>query len=133
MRGVLAALAAGIMALSCSSATPSASVPSDSPVPATTSAPSIPSPSPVSVAAALAPPSDVVVGFSSLRPGTYPVHVHSRCSGNQAFHIVIVESLRVNAMGTGSIEVPRGYLGRGLSLIVYSNSSLSGVLTTHPI
>jgi hypothetical protein len=61
------------------------------------------------------------------------VHVHSRCSGNQAFHIVVVESLRVNSGGTGVIEVPRGYFGRGLCLIVYANPSLSAVLTTRPI
>ncbi len=61
------------------------------------------------------------------------MHVHSRCNGNQAFHIVVVESLRVTAMGTGAIEVPRGYFGRGLCLIVYANPSLSAVLTTRRI
>ena len=81
----------------------------------------------------MAPPADLVVAFSRLPSGTYPVHVHSRCSGNQAFHIVVVESLRITSGGSGSIEVPRGYFGRGLCLIVYSNPALSAVLTTRPI
>ena len=85
------------------------------------------------MAAALAPPADVAVSFSGLPGGTYPVHVHSRCSGNQAFHIVTIESLRVNSGGGGSVEVPRGYFGRGLCLIVYGNPSVSTVLTTRPI
>lgn len=75
----------------------------------------------------------MAVVFSGLPSATYPVHVHSRCSGNQAFHIVVVESLRVTSGGSGSIEVPRGYFGRGLCLIVYANQSLSTVLTTRPI
>ena len=73
------------------------------------------------------------MSFSGLPGGTYPVHVHSRCNGNQAFHIITIESLRVNSGGGGSIEVPRGYFGRGLCLIVYGNPSLSAVLTTRPI
>jgi hypothetical protein len=133
MRSLLAALAIVVAAASCSSAAPSASAPVQSPVPAPTSQPASPPPSPVSVAAALALPSDVAVAFSGLHAGFFPVHVHSRCRGNQAFHIVVVESLRVTSMGTGSIEVPRGSFGRGLCLIVYSNRSLSMVLTTRPI
>jgi putative transposon-encoded protein len=81
----------------------------------------------------MAPPADLAVSFSRLPSGTYPVHVHSRCNGNQAFHIVVVESLRITSGGSGSIEVPRGYFGRGLCLIVYSNPALSAVLTTRPI
>jgi hypothetical protein len=133
------AVAAGIMALSlpaaaaCSSAVSAVSRPTQSPVAASPSTPSSPSASPESAGAALARPSDVKVAFSGLRAGTFPVHVHSRCSANQAFHIVVVESLRVNSMGTGAIEVPRGYFGRGLCLIVYANQSLSAVLTTRPI
>jgi hypothetical protein len=61
------------------------------------------------------------------------VHVHSRCNGNQAFHVITIESLRVTSMGTGAIEVPRGYFGRGLCLIVYANPSLSAVLATRSI
>jgi len=61
------------------------------------------------------------------------VHIHSRCSGNQAFHIITLGSLRIASDGTGAIGVPRGYLGRGLCLIVYANPSLSAVLTTRPI
>jgi hypothetical protein len=102
-------------------------------MPVSTSAPASPSPSPASVAAALAPPSNAAVAFSGLPRGTYPVHVHSRCNGDQAFHIITIESLRVTSMGTGAIEVPRGYFGRGLCLIVYASPSLSAVLTTHPI
>jgi hypothetical protein len=131
------ALAIGFAALSlmavasCSSASPQASAPVESPPTASPSA--SPSASPASAAAALAPPADVAVSFSGLPGGTYPVHVHSRCNGNQAFHIITIESLRVNSGGGGSIEVPRGYFGRGLCLIVYGNPSLSAVLTTRPI
>src|SRR5579859_8236354 len=131
------ALAIGFAALSlmavasCSSASPQASAPVESPP---TASPAVsPSASPASAAAALAPPANVPVSFSDLPGGTYPVHIHSRCSGNQAFHIITIESLRVNSGGGGSIEVPRGYFGRGLCLIVYANPSLSAVLTTRPI
>jgi hypothetical protein len=132
MRTLLMALA--LVALtSCSNGVPPVSQSAESQVPPTASPAPTSSPSPVSVAAALAPPADIAVAFSGLRAGTFPVHVHSRCSGNQAFHIVTVESLRVMSTGTGSIAVPRGYFGRGLCLIVYANQSLSTVLTTRPI
>lgn len=119
--------------VSCSSATPVGSAPSQAPVTTSPVPATSPSASPLSAAAAIAPPADVTVAFSGLRAGTYPVHVHSRCSGNQAFHIVTVESLRVGSAGTGSIAVPRGYFGRGLCLIVYANPALTVVLTTRPI
>jgi hypothetical protein len=122
-----------VMASACASVPRSAAPPLGSPMAASPSpAPSL-SPSPVSAAAALAPAANLAVHFSGLPAGTYPVHVHSRCSGNQAFHIVVVQSLRVSSAGAGSIEVPRGYAGRGLCLIVYANPGLSAVLTTRPI
>jgi hypothetical protein len=131
------ALAIGIAALflmavaSCSSGMPHASAPVESPPTASRSVG--PSASPASASAALAPSANVPVSFSGLPGGTYPVHIHSRCSGNQAFHIITIESLRVSSGGGGSIEVPRGYFGRGLCVIVYANPSLSAVLTTRPI
>jgi len=133
------ALAIGFAALSlaavasCSSAVPLASAPVESPAAAAPSPSTSTSASPASAAAALAPPANVAVSFSGLPTGTYPVHVHSRCNGNQAFHIITIESLRVNSGGGGSVEVPRGYFGRGLCVIVYANPSLSAVLTTRPI
>jgi len=73
------------------------------------------------------------VAFVGLRPGTYEVHLHSRCDGNQSFHILVLPSLRVAMSGSGSIEVPRGYFGRGLCVIVYANTTLSRVLTMRAI
>jgi len=128
----LAALSLAAVA-SCSSATPPASAPVESAAKASPSPSASQSASPASAAGALAPPANVAVSFSGLPGGTYPVHVHSRCNGNQAFHIITIESLRVNSVGGGSVEVPRGYFGRGLCLIVYANPSLSTVLTTRPI
>jgi hypothetical protein len=60
-------------------------------------------------------------------------HLHSQCNGSQSFHILVLQSLRVAMSGSGSIEVPRGYFGRGLCVIVYANSALSTVLTTRAI
>lgn len=72
------------------------------------------------------------VVFSGLRNGTYPVHLHSACDGTQQFHITAVQSLLVRA-GAGAIEVPSGYFGRGLCVIVYSSPSLTSALTTRRI
>ena len=73
------------------------------------------------------------VVFYGLRAGTYPVHLHSRCNGSQGFHITVMPSLRVAASGRGSIDVGSSYFARALCLIVYSNTSLSAVLTTRMI
>ena len=78
-------------------------------------------------------PASIAVFFSGLRSGTYPVHVHSRCSGSPSFHIVVVQSLRVGSIGSGAIQVASSYFGRGLCLIVYSSPSISAVLTTRAI
>jgi hypothetical protein len=72
------------------------------------------------------------VVFSGLRNGTYPVHLHSVCSGMQQFHITVLQSLVVTG-GAGAVEVPSGYFGRGLCVIVYSSPSLTSVLTTRRI
>jgi len=69
------------------------------------------------------------VGFSRLPSGTFPTHLHSRCSGSQSFHITVLQSLVVRA-GTGTIQVSSAYFGRGLCVIVYSSPTLSRVLTT---
>jgi hypothetical protein len=84
------------------------------------------------VAAAPAP-TTIAVSFRGLPAGSYPVHVHSICSGRQSFHITVVQSLGVGSGGGGTIDVPSSYFGRGLCLIVYTGPSLSGVLTTRPI
>jgi hypothetical protein len=72
------------------------------------------------------------VVFSGLRNGTYPVHLHSVCSGLQEFHITVLQSLVVTG-GAGAVVVPSGYFGRGLCVIVYSSPSLTSVLTTRRI
>jgi hypothetical protein len=73
------------------------------------------------------------VYFSGLPAGTFPTHLHSQCSGAQTFHVTVLQSLVVNGAGAGAIAVPSGYFGRGLCVIVYTNSTLSRVLTTQPI
>lgn len=107
---------------------PSPSLPSPSP-----SATALPSPSPSPSPAAPAPrPSAYPVVFSGLPNGTYPVHLHSACSGSQQFHITVLQSLVVR-QGAGGISVPAGYFGRDLCVIVYSSPALTRVLTTRRI
>ena len=84
-------------------------------------------------APAPAAPSVMAVTFSGLRTGVYPVHLHSRCDGTQAFHLTTLASLHVGAMGSGTVGVPSGDFGRGLCLIVYTSPALSAVLTTRRI
>lgn len=133
-----------LLATACSSATPPATAANGSPVGHQAAPPPVPSlaPSPTapptpSVAptapAVLAPPATVAVAFSGMRPGTYPVHLHSRCDGRQNFHIAILSSLQVTSAGHGAISVPGSYFGRGLCLIVYTSPTLYAVLTTRPI
>ena len=124
-----------LTAQACSSGVAASSDhPSPTPVVVTSPSPS-PSPTPTPPAARnpIPVPTSVTVLFSGLPSGTYPVHVHSRCSGSRTFHIVVVQSLRVGSTGSGAIQVPSSYFGRGLCLIVYTNSSLSAVLATRPI
>lgn len=73
------------------------------------------------------------VAFFGLPAGTYPVHLHSRCSGAQNFHVAVVQSLSIEGDGSGSIQLPASYFGRGLCVIVYSSNALSRVLTTRSI
>jgi hypothetical protein len=75
----------------------------------------------------------MVVSFSGLAVGTYPVHLHSACNGAQSFHIAVVQSLVVHPGGSGSIAVASSSFGRGLCLIVYESSSLRTVLTVKRI
>jgi hypothetical protein len=134
LRGALLvgfAAASIVMQAACSSGSPPTS--DLLPSPAQLS----PSPSPLpqveSPAPRARPPASRAVVFSGLRPGTYPVHLHSRCNGSQGFHIIVLGSLRVEARGSGSINVSSSYFSRGLCVIVYSNTSVSAVLTTRPI
>jgi len=75
----------------------------------------------------------MAVAFSGLPAGTYPVHLHSRCNGSQGFHITVLQNLQIAAGGSGAIDVPSSYFGRGLCLIVYASPTLSAVLATRPI
>ena len=110
------------------------SIRSSSASPAFTPSPSVtPSSRPAATPAAVAAPANVAVSFTGLPAGSYPVHLHSRCSGAQAFHITVIGTLYVSAAGGGSVSVPRSYFGRGLCLIVYSSPSLSAVLTTRRV
>jgi hypothetical protein len=127
------------MVVACTNGTPAASNASvSSTLPSSAPSQSLASPTPASPSPAAAPaaapaPTSIAVSFSGLPAGTYPVHVHSICSGRQSFHITVVQSLRVGAGGSGTIDVPSSYFGRGLCLIVYTSPSLSAVLTTRPI
>lgn len=97
-----------------------------------------PTPSPIASPTASPKPDPTpsayrLVSFSGLRAGLYPVHLHSRCDGSQQFHIVVLESLNVGTAGAGGIEVPRGYFGRGLCVIVYGSARLATVIATRTI
>jgi hypothetical protein len=72
------------------------------------------------------------VTFSGLASGSYITHLHSICNGSQSFHITVLQTL-VMSRGTGSIQVPSGYFGRGLCVIVYGTPSLSTVVATRRI
>lgn len=89
-------------------------------------------PTPTSKPAATPPPvpATVAVFFTGLRAGVYPTHLHSRCSGSQQFHILVLPSVVVGAAGTGMIAVPRGYFGRGLCVIVYASRAVTSVVAT---
>ncbi|MDQ6722199.1 MAG: hypothetical protein M3003_15580 [Candidatus Dormibacteraeota bacterium] len=112
--------------------------PLPSPTPGVTSpagpspAPQLATPSPSRTPTSPAP-ATIVVSFSGLNAGTYPVHLHSACNGAQSFHIAVVQSLVVRQGGSGSIAVASSSFGRGLCLIVYGSPSLKTVLTVRRI
>jgi hypothetical protein len=91
-----------------------------------------PTPSPRSLKPVVAP-AFIVVSFSGLMTGTYPVHLHSACNGSQSFHIAVVQSLTINQGGRGSISVASSSFGRGLCLIVYGSSMLRTVVAVRRI
>jgi hypothetical protein len=130
-----------LLVTSCTGGPTASNVPASPSLPSSSASPTPVSPTPASPApdspaptvAAAAAPTTIAVSFRGLPAGTYPVHVHSICSGRQNFHITIVQSLGVGSDGAGTIDVPSSYFGRGLCLIVYTSSSLSAVLTTRPI
>jgi len=78
-------------------------------------------------------PAALPVGFSHLPPGTYQVHLHSICSGNQRYHLAYLPDLVVGAAHTGQVLVPTAEFGRGWCLIVYSDPARNIVLVTKPI
>ena len=128
--GVL--MASPMAQAACSSAPASSNV-AAAPVPAASS-PALGSLPPRPVASPRPRPfAPRAVAFSGLRPGSYPAHLHSRCRAGQGFHITVLQTLRVANGGGGFIEIPRSYFGRGLCVIIYSNTSLSAVLATRPI
>jgi hypothetical protein len=95
-----------------------------------------PSPSPIAVAATPLPPaptdppaqlSEFTVAFQGLRPGTYPVHLHSICNGRQGYHLAYLPSLSISAMSTGGISVPAMDFGHGWCVVVYANRALTAV------
>ena len=124
-----------LMAAACSTTNPTASSPARSPAQAS-AVPSIsptPAPTPIPPPSPTAAPASLAVNFSGLPAGTYPVHLHSRCDGSQAFHITVLETLQVGSGGAGTIDVPSSYFDRGLCVIVYTSSSVAAVLTTRAI
>jgi hypothetical protein len=86
-----------------------------------------------SAPAAAAAPSTRTVGFSHLSPGTYAVHLHSICNGQQNYHLAYLPNLTVGSAHTGSISVPARDFGRGWCVIVYSDATRNVVLVTQPI
>src|SRR5947209_13748242 len=129
--GSIAALAAVAACGPATAAEPSPSPPSASVSVAAASPLPTRSPSQAPAPTA-APPATAAVTFTGLRAGTYPLHVHSVCSGSQQFHITVLPSLVVRN-GAGVTEVPAGYLGRGLCLIVYTSPAATQVLATRRI
>jgi len=107
---------------------PAVSSPAAEPVPAPS-----PTASPVKAGAPPAAPATLPVAFFGQPAGTYPVHLHSACNGTQKFHLTVLQGLSVGGDGSGSVEVPSSYFGRGLCVIVYTNTALSRVLTTREI
>ena len=80
-----------------------------------------------------AAPNTVPVTFTGMQAGSYPTHLHSRCSGSASFHITVLQTLVVGAGGEGTIQVPSSYFDRGLCVIVYSGSSLTKVVATRAV
>jgi hypothetical protein len=78
-------------------------------------------------------PPELPVAFSHLPPGTYTVHLHSICSGRQAFHLAYLPDLVVGPDHTGQVLVPTTDFGRGDCVIVYADPVLSIVLVTQHI
>ena len=81
----------------------------------------------------VAQPTTVTVVFSGLPRGVYPTHLHSRCSGSAAFHLIVLQNLEVGPSGSGSVQVPTSYSGRGFCVIVYSSRSLTSVIATKQV
>jgi Cu/Zn superoxide dismutase len=108
--------------------------PAPSPTPTPTSTPTAPptptaAPTPTGGTAS----QTKVVTFAGLAPGAYPVHVHSRCDGRQAFHITGLDNLVINRQGQGGVVVPNADFGKGWCVIVYTNASLQNVLAARTI
>jgi hypothetical protein len=140
MRNLLALCA--VLLVSCGSLPEAAqAAPSRPATPSASAAPvSVPTPlpstAPIAVAATPLPPaptdlpaqaSEFTVAFQGLRPGTYPVHLHSICNGRQAYHLAYLPNLSISAMGTGSVSVPAMDFGHGWCVVVYANSALTAV------
>lgn len=88
----------------------------------------LPSPTP-----SAPPTSSTTVAFSHLPPGTYQVHLHAICSGQQGYHLAYLPNLVVGSGHVGQIQVPAADFGRGWCVIVYSDAVHSIVLTTQRI
>ena len=72
------------------------------------------------------PPEYQLVGFTGLASGSYPAHVHAICNGRQRYHIAYLPDLSV-AAGSGALEVPTAYFGKGWCVIVYANRAATAV------
>jgi hypothetical protein len=79
------------------------------------------------------PPQYLAVGFTGLAPGSYPVHLHAICNGRQGYHIAYLPELNVSAAGSGAVEVPAAYFGKGWCLVVYANRSATAVAAYRPV
>jgi hypothetical protein len=78
-------------------------------------------------------PSALPVPFSHVPPGSYRVHLHSICSGSQAYHLAYLPALVVGTSHSGQVLVPSVDFGRGWCVIVYADAVHNVVLETHQI
>ena len=78
-------------------------------------------------------PEALPVAFSHVPPGAYQVHLHSICSGSQAYHLAYLPNLVVGASHSGQVQVPVSDFGRGWCVIVYADAARSIVLVTQRI
>ena len=79
-----------------------------------------------------APPEYQLVVFTGLASGSYPAHLHAICNGRQRYHIAYLPDLSVAAAGSGALEVPAAYFGKGWCVVVYADRAATAVAAHRP-